>query len=71
MVKTATNPQLTYRFNTILIRILAGMFVVFFFPEIDKFKIHMEIHETQNSQNIIEKEKQSFRMHIFNFVSNF
>lgn len=69
MVKTATNPQLTYRFNTILTRILAGIF--FFFPEIDKFKILMEIHETQNSQNIIEKEEQRFRMHIFNFVSNF
>ena len=26
MVKTATNPQLTYRFTTILIRILAGIF---------------------------------------------
>lgn len=39
---------------------------LFLFPEIDKFKIYMDIQETQNSRNIVEKE-QSFRMRSFHF----
>lgn len=57
IVKMAILPKFIYRFDATSIGISDG-----FFLETDKLILHMEIQETQNSQNNFEKE-QSQRTH--------
>ena len=64
LLKMAVLPNLIYRFNTVLIKIPAD----FFCRNIQTDpKIHMEIQGTQNSQNNLEKEEQSWKNHTSQF----
>lgn len=59
--------ELMYRFNTILSKsqlLFCGVCVCVF-SEYDTSKIHLEIQETQDEKNNVEKEEQNCRTHTF------